>query len=217
MEFVTFDRFPNKEMAEDLGKFLESKGIDYVIEDDSPNLDSSFTGSFAKEFRLKLRHEDFDKAHSAVEESVLGELDKLPQDYYLLSFSDEELIEVVSAKDEWNAFDYMLARKLLKDKGKEISQEEIKVLENRRIETLSKPDKPDKSVNFIGWIAVVLGGFLGLLIGWYLNTHKKTLPNGQLIHAYSENDRKNGRAMIRWSLFSLVFWIVLNFVRVWTA
>ncbi len=212
-ELATFEKFNSKIAAEAFGEFLESKGIDYQIQDDSPELDSSFTGNFAKEFRVKLKQEDFDKVHKLVEQAAAEELEQLPENYYLLSFSETELLEVISAKDEWSAFDFMLAQKLLKDKGREVSDEEMQTLKKQRIEKLSQPDKPDAVVNFFGWIAVFLGGFLGLLVGWYLSTHKKTLPNGQMIFAFADKDRKTGRAMIRWSFVSMAIWIGLYVFR----
>ncbi|MBD3582643.1 hypothetical protein [Flavobacterium selenitireducens] len=208
-EFLTFERFTHKHAAQALAKFFEENGIDYVVTDESPNLDSSFTGNSENEFRVKLKPEDFERAHKLLEDSVLGDLEDLPQDYYLYSFSDKELFDVVSAKDEWSAFDFMLARKILKDRGKSVSEQELSEMNKARIEALSQPDKPDGFLNFIGWISVILGGVLGLLIGWYLSSHRKTLPNGQSVFAFSATDRNKGKAMFRWSIVSVIAWIAI--------
>ena len=52
------------------------------------------------------------------------EIEVIDDDYYLLSFSDDELIDVVSKSDEWNKFDVSLAKKLLKERGNEITNDE---------------------------------------------------------------------------------------------
>ncbi|RZJ69606.1 hypothetical protein [Flavobacterium sp.] len=216
-EFVTFKRFNSKNAASALGDFFEKNGIDFVIEDDSAHVDLTFSGNLEKEFRVKLRPDDFEKAHKIIEDSVADELADLPPDYYLLSFSESELLDVLSAKDEWSAFDFMLAQKLLKDKGREVSEDELRSLEKERIDKLSEPDKPDAAVNFFGWITVIFGGIFGLVVGWYLSSHKKTLPNGARIFAFSDKDRKNGRAMLRWSLISIAFWVALYFFTTLTS
>lgn len=37
---------------------------------------------------------------------------------------------------------------------------------------------------------------LGIFIGWFLTTYKKTLPNGERVYEYNENDRKQGRRIL---------------------
>lgn len=208
-EFVTFERLPNKEAAIALSKLLTENGIDNRTEDHSATFDAAFSGMGPqKEFRVKLRKEDFDKADAAIEKAVLGDVEQLQDGHYLMSFSDEELMEVVANKDEWSAFDFMFARKLLRERGKELSNETLQDLRQQRIDELSKPEKHQSEAIFMGYVLAVLGGLLGMFIGWYLSTHKKTLPNGQMVYAHSENDRRSGRIILRISIFSAIVWLL---------
>lgn len=210
-EFVTFERFNSKNEASALGEFLEKKGIDFLIEDNSANVDLTFSGNLEKEFRVKLHPDDFEKAQKAVEESMNDELQDIPADYYLLSFSDAELLDVIAHKDEWSAFDFMLAQKLLRDRGRELSAEELDSIRDARMHELAKPVERQYAAIFFGYAFALFGGLIGVLIGWGLRSRKKTLPNGEIVHVYQEADRTQGRFIIYTGIFCAVIWIVLKY------
>ncbi len=60
-----------------------------------------------------MRTSDFDRANRALEEYYQPILNDVDPDYYLLSFSDRELLDVVNQPDKWGHFDRALAKKLL--------------------------------------------------------------------------------------------------------
>ena len=73
-------------------------------------------------YYVKLKQEDFEKADELLMNSVL-ESDQQPiGDYYLFSFSTDELIDVLKNPDEWNAFDLYWARKILSSKSVELKK-----------------------------------------------------------------------------------------------
>jgi len=74
-------------------------------------------------------------------QTTKAEINEVEKDYYLLSFSDEELIDVIAKSDEWNKFDVELAQKILKEKGKEVTEQQITQIKQQRIEELSKPEE----------------------------------------------------------------------------
>lgn len=54
---------------------------------------------------------------------------------------------------------------------------------------------------------------LGILIGYSLWTSKKTLPNGQIVHSYSEQDRGHGKNIFYIGLIILPFSILLKIIN----
>lgn len=213
-EFVTFQRFGEKKSAEQLMALLEKHGVENILEDTSSSLDSTFgTNTFDNNYAVKICQADFERANQALIEDSIADLDNIGKDYYLFSFTDDELREILAHRDEWNAFDYLLAQKLLKQRGVAISQDELEALKQERITALSRPE-PRQAVWIVaGYIMAVLGGWLGIIIGWYLSTHKKTLPNGERIHAYGETDRNQGRRILYVGIFFAVFWKLCWFFR----
>jgi hypothetical protein len=138
-------------------------------------------------------------------------LDQVVEDYYLFGFTNEELYEIILKPDEWSSFDYMLSQKILTDRGQPIDEDLVKKIRQQRIDDLSKPEPPQTAWIYFGYFLAVMGGLLGLFIGWYLFTHKKTLPNGQKVLAYSERDQWHGKTIFFIGIPFMIFWIVVRF------
>ncbi len=207
-EFLTYQKFVKKERAEELIALLAKHEIKAVFEDNTPSLGDSFGTSYEADFAVKLHAEDFEKANQILLEDSVGDLDAIDRDYYLFSFSDEELRDIVAHRDEWNPFDFLLAQKLLKERGHEINQDQLNELRQQRIAELSKPEPKQIGAIVAGYIMAVLGGVLGIVIGGYLTTYKRTLPNGDRVYHYSQDDRKHGKRILCLGIFFLVFWIL---------
>lgn len=205
-EFVIFQKFSSENHAIDFGKLMEKNKIESLMENISINFDPILSNNeFGREFCVKLKKTDFEKADKILSQANEAEIDEVEKDYYLLSFSDEELIDVISKSDEWNKFDVELAQKILKEKGKEVTEQQISQIKQQRIEELSKPEEGQNIYIVLGYILSFLGGLLGIFIGWHLLSFKKTLPNGNRIYAYSENDRKHGNRIV---IVGVIFIIV---------
>lgn len=213
-EFTTFQKFNDQNSALQLGDFFKEKGLEYLLEDNSLSFDPSFANNgFGKEFCIKLKQSDFEKGKAFLIENAEKEIVEIDKDYYLFSFTDKELFELIAASDEWSPFDVSLAERLLKERGKEVTLEEIENIKTNRIFELSKPEKSQRTYIIIGYITAILGGILGIFIGWHLLTFKKTLPNGNRIYAYSENDRKQGNLILIIGGIFLVIWLLYRFLK----
>lgn len=213
-EFITFQKFNDQNSALELGYFFKEKKLEYLLEDNSLSFDPTFANNgFGKEFCVKLKKSDFEKANTFLNEKSEKEIVEIDTDYYLLSFTDKELFELIAVSDEWSSFDVSLAEKLLKERGKEVTPEEIEKIKTNRIVELSKPEESQRVYIIIGYITAILGGFLGVFIGWHLLTFKKTLPNGNRIYAYSDNDRKQGNRILIIGVIFLVIWLLYRFLK----
>lgn len=109
---------------------------------------------------------------------------KLIRSIIYSSFSNEELFEILEKSDEWSKFDYVLAQKLLKERGQDINENMLESLKRQRIRELAKPEENQKGWINAGYIFAVLGGLLGILFGWHLNTH--ALPLNHYMHYFTQ-------------------------------
>ena len=174
-EFSIFRRFNNIDAANEMLEEFQANGIEcqlvydflstYIMLPDNPALQ--------KEVQLMIRQSDFEKANKILEEKADEVLNQVNSDHYLFDFSSAELMEVLQKPDEWSALDYKLARKILKDRGKVVDENVLQKLKHDRIEDLSKPDKSQLPWIIAGYFFSILGGLIGLFIGWYLWTLKK--------------------------------------------
>lgn len=194
--FVIFRKFPSLEQAEALKGFLEAQGIEAVLGDNLPPVDVTFAGNtLQNEYEIRIDPANFEKAEGLLEQEANNFMDQMDKDYYLFGFTNDELYEVLLKSDEWNDFDYALAQRLLVQRGEPVDDALLGSLKQQRLEELAKPDGNQKGWIVAGYVFSILGGFLGILIGYFLWTSKKTLPNGQKVFSYAETDRKHGKTI----------------------
>ena len=192
--YSIFRKFSNLEQASELRELLLENGIVSELGDNVAPVDVTFSGStLQNEIELRIKQSDFKKAEEILEKDAENKINKIDPDYYLFEFTDEELYEILLKADEWNPFDYSLAQKILADRGKSIDKDLLNSLKNERLKDLAKPEENQKLWIIAGYVFAAVGGFLGLIIGYFLWTAKKTLPNGQKVYSYSENDRRHGK------------------------
>ena len=210
-DFSIFRRFSKVALAIELRNSLESNGIETILDENSPPVDVTFgVGQNSNDnFEIRIKQSDFEKAELILEKEVENELNDIDPDYYLFDFTNEELYEVLLKSDEWNKFDYKLAQKLLKDRGKSIDSDLLDSIKKQRLEELAKPEGNQKPWIAAGYIFTLFGGFIGIVIGYFLWTSKKTLPNGQKVYSYSEKDRRQGK--IIFYVATIVFISVIIF------
>ena len=184
MEFLTYKKFYERERAEHLIQILQDNGIEFQLTEDRDSLDSLYGHKqFNSQFFIKIKEADFGKADSIILSMAETEMETVDKDHYLFEFSDDELFDILTKPDEWSVFDYQLAGRILKQRGKEVNAATIDLLKKQRIRELTKPEESQKAWIYTGYICALLGGFLGVAIGYHLMTFKKTLPNGQRLRA----------------------------------
>src|ERR671913_1124503 len=117
-QFLVYQKFTHQSEAEEVLELLRAQGIHYQLEGTKLPFDPTFAfTSYEPELELKIQKTDFEKADTALNMHYEEMTGKVPSDYYLYNFSDEELQDVIHKKDEWGRFDYVFAKKLLADRG----------------------------------------------------------------------------------------------------
>lgn len=213
-QFETFLNFNDEDLARFVAEKLKDNNVEFIFEKSKPLLDTTFVDtSIDRNIHIKLKRQDFQKGNKALEDYYKSQLNNIDPEYYLLSFSDDELKDVIAKPDEWGHFDYQLAQKLLKERGYEIEESMLTKLKEDRIKDLAQPEKASRALVFFGYCFIPFGVIIGFLIGKHLFYSKKPLPNGQLVFSYGETDRKHGnRIMIIAGvifILSLVFWTIM--------
>lgn len=192
-QYLTFKTFPGNDTAQDFATVLKQADLPYIIEEDAVVFDPSYANNqFQKDYHLKLRQQDFARANQVLEDYYKAQLGDVDKDYYLFSFSDEELQDILAKPDEWGHFDYQLAKKLLEERGKEVRPQQVEKLWNSRVTELSAPEVVKSSSIVINYIVAVFFFPVGLLIGWHWINAKKTLPNGNWVPIYAAHVQKHG-------------------------
>lgn len=220
-----FRKSINKFVIEEIASVLDSHSIGYEIIDNEKDFDPSFVTNPGKiEYQLLIDKDDFEAANKAVSEYFAHEA-VIPEDYYLSEYSNEELKEVLFKKDEWNEFDYEAAKKILKSRGENITEQELDSFDKQRLESLKDYENPEQVKNYIilGYIFAVIGCVVSLFWGILIFVSyaialaiiklKKQLPNGERVYYFNEKDRNHGKRILKLSLVFTAFWILFAVIR----
>lgn len=215
--FNVFRSFSTLTQAQELEVLLNKNNISTVLGDNIAPVDVTFSGStLLNKYEVKISPFDFEKAEFILEVEAENLLDQIDKDYYLFSFTNDELYEVLIKSDEWNSFDYKLAQKLLINRGEKVDAEVLDSLKKERLKILAKPEENQKSWIIAGYLFSFLGGGVGIIIGNSLWVSKKTLPNGERIYSYKMEDRKHGKNIFNIGLIVfpiLVIVKILNMIK----
>ncbi|TWJ02306.1 hypothetical protein JN11_01278 [Mucilaginibacter frigoritolerans] len=211
-ELITYQKFSDIALANAMAEQLDNHHIEYLISEESFNFDPAFRMNNAlKEYAVKIKSTDFKKANKVLKDDESTNVAEIGADYYLYAFTNDELKEVITKADEWSAFDNVLALKLLAERGISISDKEIAEINKKRIEELRAPESPQTFYIVIGYLAALLGGIIGMFIGWHLSTYKKTLPDGERVYDYTKNDRMHGKIIF---YLSVIVFIIAVFYKI---
>jgi len=209
--FTAFRNFPSLNQAQELETLLNKNNIQTVVGNNIPPVDTTFSGSnLQHQYEIKIDPSDFAKAELLLEEFAENTMNDIDKDYYLFSFTNEELYDILIKADEWNAFDYKLAQKILIERGKVIDVDMLNSLKKERLKILAQPEENQKSWIIAGYLLAFVGGFLAILIGYSLWTAKKTLPNGERIYSYKPADRKHGKTIFYIGFIAAIFFSLIS-------
>src|SRR3984957_3959283 len=162
VHFQTFQQFNDPGLASAVADKLQAQQIDCVVEKVKPLLEPGFFRNTVEQtIHLKVRVDDLDKAHKALEEYYQRRLQDVEPGYYLLSFTDKELLEILAKPDEWGHFDYVLARALLAERGLEIPDETIGLMKQERLLQLAREASAETEPDGLVVFCHVLDSFLG--------------------------------------------------------
>ena len=142
--FTTFQTFNDPGLASVIASKLKEQRIVCHVETVDPLLEPGFfRNTIEPNIHLKVRAADIARAHRVLEEHYEHQLNDVDPGYYLFSFTDPELLDIVAKPDEWGHFDYVLARELLAERGLPIPDETIQQMKRQRLRQLSRQERMD--------------------------------------------------------------------------
>ncbi|GGH22240.1 hypothetical protein [Mucilaginibacter phyllosphaerae] len=215
MELITYKKFNDAALANQLAEVLQRHQINYNIVEEATLFNPTFyTDETAKDYAVKISADEFLKVDELLKAEESKSVDATDNDHYLYSFTNDELTDLIAKPDEWSQFDNLLAVKILKERGIYITDQAIAQLTLKRLNELKQPEKPQNTWIVLGYLFAISGGILGAFIGWHLYIHKKTLPNGEQVYGYNESDRAHGRIIFYFSIMILILLIIVKILLI---
>lgn len=221
-----FRKSVDKFIIEEVASILDVHSINYEVISNEKDFNPNFITDTNKiDYQLLIDKDDFDVANKAISDYYARET-SMPEGYYLLDYSNDELKEILSKKDEWNEFDYGAANKILKDRGENITDEELNSIDKSRLDFLrNEYENPQEVKNYIiiGYIFAIVGCLLSLIWGMLIFVSyaiavaiiklRKQLPSGESIYYFNGKDRKHGKRILILSLVFTSIWISIFIIN----
>ena len=205
---LTFQKFNDPEIAAAIAEQLQAQGIRNEVVNEAPSFDVSFANNhFEPTIQLKLAPADFTNARAALQAYYRSKLKNLDADYYLFSFTNTELLEIIKLPDEWGDLDYALAKELLAERGQPVTAEQEAAFHRERLTVLARPEQTHPYQILLGYLCALGAGFFGFILGSIFAFQKKTLPNGERVYLYPPVERRHGKFIMALSAISLSYWL----------
>jgi hypothetical protein len=210
--YSTYQKFFSPEQAEPVLTILKEHGIPFEFIKSKKLVDSVIGGdtSFDNLYELRINGKRFEEVNQLLRDTQEIDINELDSDYYLFSFTDDELVDILRKPDEWSPQDYTIALQVLEERDIVFTTEELAVYRNERLRVLARPEKLHRRLLYIGYVFAFFGGVIGVIIGLCLWQTKKTLPNGKKQFMFDFQTRGHGKLMILFSVIMLVVNFVLN-------
>ncbi len=209
-EFLLFRQFILKDEALALVKKLDEGGIEAILGDNKAPFDVTFSGNTSMDkYDVKIRKRDFESADLLITESSDEAIHDLPNDYYLYSFTIDELYQILARYDEWGEIDIALAKKILTDHGENIDDELLRIYKKKRLAQLAKPEKVNKVWLILSYF-LALSGIYGIAFGQIIYSSRKTLPDGTIVPTYTKNDRKEAKIIFYIGLLACIIFLLMK-------
>lgn len=212
--FLQYQSFASEGVAQPLLNLLHANGLSVETGLDRLDFDVNMANNATDtRFVVRLRPQDFEAARHLEDQENERLTASAAPDHYLFGLTDDELFELLVKSDEWNSYDVALARQILRQRGREISADTVQLLLRQRVSEMAKPEPTQKTWIVAGYLFAILGGIMGLLIGWHLHHHRKPLPDGTRVFAYSPNDRAHGFRILLLGILGLFASLLLQAAR----
>lgn len=212
--YTTYRIFESREEAAAMQALLAKNGIPNSMEEGKAIFDTAIVGALNRQqFFVKIPQDKFLTANAILEAAIDLDALEVEDDYYLLSFTDEELLDVVKKKDEWGEFDYALAKKLLAERGIPLQEADLQLMQVKREQELKTPEKGGMGLIIGGYIMVLLHSFIAFAIGLILITSYRKLLDGTTVPKYSRRARLHGKIIAIGSLGVYGIILVFRFIN----
>ncbi len=213
VELSVFKTFYDLEEANEFATILADHGIQVEVNDLKLAVGSYIVGDISQgEIYVKIPPHDFKRANEVINNHLRSVIQVIPEDYYLNSLSNEELVDIIDKAEEWSNNDLVMAQKILEERGYPINEAIVKEKARRRLTELAKAENEKTSTIVIGYLCAFVFSIYGVFYGIMLFNAKKLLPDGRQVPAYTDRVRNHGYII---SVISICF-IVLTLVRVFT-
>jgi len=207
MQLLTYTKVFTEEEAERLAQMFTTANIPYEIQHDRDVLDWVYIGdNHDPMYNIKIPAHDFSAANQLLKDDAKTSIGTLPENYYLLSFTNEELANVLTHTDEWNAFDQGIAEELLQQRGVTLSNN------LKTAEAAYQPIRLATHFIVLEYLVSILLAYAGIIIGLATLFVWRTTPNGKKEKIYDATTQQHAKVLFVIGVITTSLWLSLPWI-----
>jgi len=219
MKFEFYKHIEEDGELEDLKTLLNQHEIQFEVTSPETIIDTTIvgTGMFAK-YTLKLLPADFKKANAIFKDFVNSQNLQIEDFPHLDSMTSDELFEVLLNPNDWSLESEVIAKKILKSRNYEYSEEEIEKVKLEEEAFIRQGKSVNVAVQFFYLLAIIFGGYLsiifviaGLGMGYYYAFGKTTDKKGISHYVYDDQARQIGKLIFFVGILALMTQVIIFF------
>lgn len=197
--WVTLGEYLDKEVLVQTEAILNGNKIHFQIKTPETHLHSALGQATSQPFIIQVRSDQYELAkeliHTHDENASIVEVP-------LEEYDIEELKEIVLNPEDWHEEFVRKATNELTRRGAEVAETEIRETREEKINQLEKGTEPNKKIYFFMWCFSLMGGYIGIIAGYFYWRGKTKGVDGKRYFMYSEKYRNNGYYMFMLGLIS---------------
>ena len=208
-ELLTYAKFYSSQETVELSDRLTAANIPFKVEQEKESLPSVYIGqSMDPMILLKVPDDRFEDVNQIVRKAARQQFADIDPGYYLFSFTDQELLDVLAKPGEWNIFDQAIAEKIL---------EERQVVIPAATAAQNKPEYEPAKLETKWLVAEYLGSifmpFVGIIIGLASLLSYKTLSSGKRVSLYDAATKNHAKIMLVIGIVRTAVFLTRPFTR----
>jgi len=208
-KLVILKKAYEKRVADNIRAILGKNNIFHKISFARNNIESLYGAQNSNQIEIRIEEKNFQTAFELIEKINEYSDDKIE----LNSYSDDEIIEIILNPSDWHRSFVLEAKKIVTERGIQINENEISDNEKEKLEKIKLGISPKKFIYYFFWFLAVVGGYIGLIAGYYYWRGKLKAFDGNRYFMYNKRTRFYGKWMFITGILSAVGLIIFLVAR----
>jgi hypothetical protein len=206
---TTYKSFSNESVARLLANLLDENGVEYLITGDGSRI-PEIAGHQVVSYSVEIKPSDFAVVDELIEARSNAELDSVDPEYFVFSYSDDELIDILRHADEWSPLDVALSQKILKERGNPVSAKQIVAWREERLEESRQTKSIRGTAKVITYVVAIFFPIVGIVMGCVYAFSKKKDARGLPTPSYDAATKSHGKTLIYLALAMAIVAILVG-------
>ena len=212
--YLPLQSFQRLEEAADWVEILEANQIEYHWQESFSGLeDGTVVGPVRRFFALTVKENELAKARNLLKPVAQEWVLRYDESHFLYLYSQQELYEILERPDQWSLEEVEMSRRILRERGFCLTEEEEEWLYQSRLEEVRQTQKRAETSWIVGlYLFSLIGGYFSIMLAWMFASSKQLDPSGEKFYTYDRWTRKHAKNIMILSLAGIGTWFVHLYV-----